>query len=120
MSEALTLPIGYVPADLAGWVAWGADNYEVLPQIIDAVQDVAGAEKRPMPLWVATKRLGDVAVPVIDSSPLFMQRVVAGDAMEFIRSEQLRFGNGEVLKRFWENLPMIIQILTALKPILVG
>lgn len=120
MSEALTLPLGFIPADLAGWVSWGADNYDDVPKIIDAVQDVAGAERRPLPLWVATKPLGDLVVPIIDSSPLFVQRAIAGDPMEFIRAEQLRFANGEVLKRFWENLPLIIQVLTALKPVLAG
>jgi len=85
--------------------------------LIAAVGDVSDAEPRPVPKWVAVKQVGDIAAPILEDSPLYRQSVVAGEPEVFIRSEELRFGNGAVFAKFLEKLPQIIAILTALKPL---
>jgi hypothetical protein len=117
-TQALTLPGGLDLADIAQWGTWAVSNSTAVPALIDAVGDVADAEPRPIPKWAAIKQVGDIAVPILDSSPLFTQTVIAGDPMEHLQSEQLRFGNGAVFAKFIEKLPQIIAILTALKPLI--
>lgn len=117
MGESLTLPINFPVAEIAGWAAWGGRNYAQVPALIDAVGDVSEAEPRPVAKWAAAKQVGDIAAPILEDSPLFKQSVIEGDPLEFIKAEQLRFGNGAVFAKFIEKLPQIIAILTALKPL---
>jgi len=117
MSETLTLPIGFPVGEIAEWVGWGGRNASYVPALIAAVGDVSDAEPRPVPKWVAVKQVGDIAAPILEDSPLYRQSVVAGEPEVFIRSEELRFGNGAVFAKFLEKLPQIIAILTALKPL---
>jgi hypothetical protein len=120
MSETmeLTLPGGLDLADVAQWGTWAVKNSTYVPALLDAVGDVVEAENRPIPKWAAVKHLGDISVPILDESPLFTQTVIAGDPMEHLKTEQLRFGNGAVFAKFIQALPKLIAIYTALKPLI--
>ena len=114
----LTLPGGFDIAEIADWGAFAVRNSSQVPALIAAVGDVQDAEPRPVAKWAAAKQVGDILAPIAEDSPLFRQSVIAGDAGEFLKAEQLKFGNGELFKKFIAALPKLIAIANALKPLL--
>jgi hypothetical protein len=120
MSETLelTLPGGFDVAEIADWGAFAVRNSTQVPALIAAVGDVHDAEPRPVPKWAAAKQVGDILAPIAEDSPIFRQSVTVGDPYEFLKSEQLKFGNGELFNKFLAALPKLIAIATALKPLL--
>ena len=118
-TQELTLPDGLDIADIAEWGGFAVRNSAQVPALIAAVGDVADAEPRPIAKWSAAKQVGDILAPIAEDSPLFRQSVIVGDPGEFLKAEQLRFGNGELFNKFIAALPKLIAIATALKPLLV-
>lgn len=115
MSE--TLPLG----ENLPWIRWFIGHFDLVPSLVGLIGELKAAEGLRAK-WEAIKAIGDLLIDAVGDAPLGVQPMIEGDVEAMLLADtqalELKLGNGELLRKLLEDLPKIISIISALKPLL--
>ncbi len=103
------------------WIRWFLAHFDLVPSLVGLVSELKAAEGLRAK-WEAIKAMGDLLIDALGDAPLGVQPIIEGDVEALLLADtqalELKLGNGELLRKLLENLPTIISVITALKPLL--